>query len=359
MMWSAWLRRVGLMALSALGVAIAVLIFEVFARLVGVATPALRETVAIDKDGMRLHTISNGYDRVTWHFRETPDGFRDFGPMPDDRGHFALLVGDSFTFCHQVEAVDCWSTILQEKTGHGFVNLGLTGTASISHSRVLEAHLGTVQPRIVLWQFFLNDFIEDWLLSSQEGFDAGPTAWTERWSRWLLMAHIYAEKRSRAYGVLSRAVQRVQVHDVDGFTYVWHPAWIYGLTRVGTDLLRADVAQGWEMTKEALLQAHRITAAQGASLIVLVAPARERVYWDRIQALGPWPPDFDPGRLDRLVVEFCAKNGIDVLDLYEGLAQSAKQHLDLYYRLDIHWTPVGNRVVARLVEEYLRRLGRL
>ena len=55
--------------------------------------------------------------------------------------------------------------------------------------------------------------------------------------------------------------------------------------------------------------------------------------------------------------EFCEylnKNGIDCLNLSDDLISAARvSHKRLYYWLDVHWTPYGNEVAAKLVSKYI------
>lgn len=50
------------------------------------------------------------------------------------------------------------------------------------------------------------------------------------------------------------------------------------------------------------------------------------------------------------------KQAVPCLNLTENLIEYAKQEqARLYYWLDVHWTPLGNRRSAQLVGQYLKR----
>ena len=52
--------------------------------------------------------------------------------------------------------------------------------------------------------------------------------------------------------------------------------------------------------------------------------------------------------------EYLNKNGIDCLNLSDDLISAARvSHKRLYYWLDVHWTPYGNEVAAKLVSKYI------
>ena len=92
-------------------------------------------------------------------------GFRN---RPVDYFVDIVVVGDSFAFCF-TEHADCWVSHLEAETGMGVVNLGLPGTGSRSHQLVLRDFGSPLQPPLVIWQFFGNDFNDDYGLAVSRG----------------------------------------------------------------------------------------------------------------------------------------------------------------------------------------------
>lgn len=81
-----------------------------------------------------------------------------------------MALGDSHTFCF-TDAQDCWVDLLSARLGVPIANLGQPVTGSESHacryfSFVANPDLGLRQPRLVLWQFFGNDYNDDYGLAS-------------------------------------------------------------------------------------------------------------------------------------------------------------------------------------------------
>jgi hypothetical protein len=261
-------------------------------------------------------------------------------------------VGDSFSFCYGVEASDCWVTRLEEATRHRFVDLGLPGTGSLAHYEALEEYLRQGTPRLVLWQFFMNDFHEDWEAIAEQQH----TSMMRRGPRtWLLRSHAFLQNHSAIYALIKAAKNRAAVVDADGLNYVLRPAWIYNLNRTYSDLTSPDVAAGFEATKASLDRAARLITQRGGQLVVVVAPVKERVYWERLRRLRVWPNQFDPGRADAALTEFCRQRGIAIIDLFDALHQAGLIRTDLYFEYDDHWTPAGNVIVANQIREYLER----
>jgi hypothetical protein len=73
----------------------------------------------------------------------------------------AVVVGDSFGFCHHIEMEDCWVTHVADSTELKLANLSVPGTGSVSHSRYLEKYGRKLNPRYVIWQYWVNDSRED------------------------------------------------------------------------------------------------------------------------------------------------------------------------------------------------------
>jgi len=79
----------------------------------------------------------------------------------------AAVIGDSFTFCNN-EYPDCWAQQLDTQHQLSVVNLGLAGTGTISHLRVLQTFTLPYKPRIVIWQWWGNDFNDDYALLNND-----------------------------------------------------------------------------------------------------------------------------------------------------------------------------------------------
>ena len=79
-----------------------------------------------------------------------------------------VVVGDSFSFCY-VEYEDCWVDLLATQHGFSMVNLGLVATGSISHQNVLNTFGLPHSPKLVIWQWYGNDFNDDYGFTTQYG----------------------------------------------------------------------------------------------------------------------------------------------------------------------------------------------
>ena len=78
------------------------------------------------------------------------------------------VVGDSFSFCF-TEYEDCWVTRFDQSTGLPTLNTAQGSTGSVSHWRFINTFGRTFEPPLVIWQFWVNDFNEDYQLAVLRG----------------------------------------------------------------------------------------------------------------------------------------------------------------------------------------------
>ncbi|MDQ7033319.1 MAG: SGNH/GDSL hydrolase family protein [Anaerolineae bacterium] len=89
-------------------------------------------------------------------------GFR--ATVPIDYEVHSVVVGDSFGMCF-TERADCWVEQLAGNLGQNIVNLSQPVTGTSSHLRILRDFGQPLQPPLVIWQFFGNDFNDDYGLA--------------------------------------------------------------------------------------------------------------------------------------------------------------------------------------------------
>ena len=111
-----------------------------------------------------------------------------------------------------------------------------------------------------------------------------------------------------------------------------------------------DGAAATRENLETILSVRDTLAAEGASLVVVVLPAKASVYEE---TLGRYTlPDEARARYETLRGELLER-GIVAPDVLEALLE-AKRKAPVFLRTDTHWTPFGARVVAELVASEVR-----
>src|SRR5699024_10475168 len=94
---------------------------------------------------------------------------------------------------------------------------------------------------------------------------------------------------------------------------------------------------------------HRQLADDGVELLVLLLPAKARVYEEQ---LGRYALPAGVGARQQQVVRALAARGVPVLDL-EAPLTAAKREAATFLRTDSHWTPFGAAQAAAAVAERL------
>ena len=288
-------------------------------------------------------------------------GFRN---RPVDYFVDIVVVGDSFAFCF-TEHADCWVSQLEAETGMGVVNLGLPGTGSRSHQLVLRDFGSPLQPPLVIWQFFGNDFNDDYGLAVSRGelepLDA-PTVESGENVRggsirdWL-------RGRSVLFAV-AETVLTGQRHDLDAVGQQFEDRYEARLAtgevlRFGQpyepqamDMERPSNQAGYEISRESFEAARDLVANWGGQLMVALVPTREEVYSSlTAQAMGADLTAIQSARLAML--ELCADLEVPCYDALADLQVASVENPLLYYVDDMHLNARGNRIFSELVHDWL------
>jgi hypothetical protein len=273
-----------------------------------------------------------------------------------DRYVDGVAVGDSFTFCFTEEA-DCWVQRLNDLMGRNIINLGIVSTGSVSHQRVLENFGLPLQPPLVLWQWYGNDANEDYGLALLRGETTGesPTAplsgrkrsWWDKNSALYVTLKLLTGHDDEFEGAL-QFLDRDYAEKGDlrlgfGRPYLWG----------AFDMDLPNNQDGWARSQQAFRTARDEVESYGGTLVILLLPTKEQVYWDLAEPLlgADKMALLDQSR--QLMLDFCADEGLTCLDLLPVFQQYAGRGEQLYYTTDIHLNPRGNEVLARMLADWL------
>jgi hypothetical protein len=281
----------------------------------------------------------------------------------------AVIVGDSFSFC-MTEYKDCWVQLLDTQDGLSVVNLGVPSTGSVSHQRVLGTFGMPYKPRIVIWQWWGNDFNDDYGLvyvpeavgdmvvivhptKLKQGLDTQIGSWLARNSAVytladrLFFSHLYSHP---AVTNLLEQPYQVNVGNLSlhfGNEYE-HQAF---------DITLPRNSQGLDLTRHAILQARDELAKTNTPLIIVLIPSKEEVYqrWTEPQLGEAWLNTISAGH--KQMIALCQANHLVCLDSTPVFTQHADQGEQLYWPTDAHLNPAGNKVLAAAVIDFLRQQG--
>jgi hypothetical protein len=285
-------------------------------------------------------------------------GFRN---RPVDYFVDAVVVGDSFGLCF-TELDDCWVNILERDTQMGIVNLSQPVTGTTSHARILKSFGEPLQPPLVIWQFFGNDFNDDYGLAVyrkeiEKIEDADNTAQSTSVIDWLrthsvAFAVIETALTGRWYGLPERERVFEKPYRVEYGDHVLQFGGLY--EQQAMDMTRPQNQIGLEYSRQAFVEARELVETWDGQLVIMLIPTREEVY-AHITAAQMGVDAMHALRSAReTMLGLCDELSLTCLDLLPGLQEHALLNEALYYEDDMHLNPHGNAVVAELLNNWLR-----
>ena len=273
-----------------------------------------------------------------------------------DRYVDGVAVGDSFTFCFTDEA-DCWVQRLNDLMGLNIINLGIVSTGSVSHQRVLENFGLPLQPPLVLWQWYGNDANEDYGLALLRGETTveSPNAplpgqkqsWWDQNSALYVTLKLLLGDDTEFEGAL-QFLDRDYAEKGDlrlgfGRPYLWG----------AFDMSLPNNQDGWTRSQKAFRAARDRVESYGGTLVVLLMPTKEQVYWELAEPLLGADNMALLVQSRQLMLGFCADEGLTCLDLLPVFQEYVGQGEQLYYTTDIHLNPRGNEVLAQTLADWI------
>ena len=329
----------------------------------------LPEQIWIDDDSYQLITppgIDNEFQypdpRIglnvstkNWLDPNSQVGFRvsniDWEPIwPVD----VVVVGDSFSFCY-VEYQDCWIDLLATQRGYSMINLGLVATGSISHQNVLNTFGLPHNPKVVIWQWYGNDFNDDYGFTTlygedaeeRKGEDSVPPGWLRRNSAVASIIHAIGQSRQGS----QQFTRFIDPHVANiGNDNIW-----FGRPYIqeAFSLQEPKNQQGFELTQQAILDTQARLENEGIELIILLIPTKEEVYetWTADVMGQDLLDEISEGRNEML--QFCESNALTCLDTTQTLRDQANVGNLVYHAQDTHLNELGNQVLAEFVTSHL------
>ncbi len=280
------------------------------------------------------------------------EGFRTNPPeWPMD----IIAVGDSFTFCW-TDFEDCWVERLHLDFGWHVMNFGVPGTGSMAHRNILGVYGPPMEPKMVIWQWFGNDYEDDYDFAVMRGEIGTP-----------LNAPQFTVEAVPDYGKLAEY----------STVYRWLRDWIekkinppedvkdLSLTINGREILVADslysydfkyesVQFGWDETIRAFEETQALVDEMGAELVIILFPTKEEAYAKYITA-----EYLDPAYLDMLtqgrqrLLQVCEERGWHCIDMMPPFQAAIDAGQTVYYAFDLHLDASGNKIVSDVVGNYL------
>ncbi|MCQ3980056.1 MAG: hypothetical protein DPW09_42100 [Anaerolineae bacterium] len=285
-------------------------------------------------------------------------GFRD--TLPDGVRPYALVLGDSFGFGVGVAAEETWLEQVETQTGLTFANLSQVGASSLQEARIYQRYGRDLPAQVVFWMFFQNDLKDNlrfaqWLNPDEDV----PQAVRLPSQPCTGALHRLLKRYSLAYELLLywqhtceySAMTAAPTYQDDHLSLTFCLDHDICDPQVQAQMLTA----GWPLTRRALQDTLALLEPTGATLVILIVPSKEQVYWEQYQQVAALSPGNNIDHMIEPLRRFCAAERLHCLDLTPVLRAEAQQGRQLYFSIDIHWNAAGHGVVAREVEKYLQR----
>lgn len=377
--WGRWLAPLLLLLLSS---AVAVLLAEGALRLVLNPSDFLHATLVDDPVlGHRIAPSSTGHDALGYRNAAVPAQVR------------VVAIGDSNTYGVSAPREGSWPHQLSGLLGEPVYNMGLGGFGPLQYLQLTQTTARDMKPKVlVLGFYFGNDLMDAYLIAhgrphwhAWRQSSGGPVdavaAPEEAPKRRFQALRDWLSRNSLLYSVLRATVfqrfaaqereQLVQRSSPD-MRWAWSDPARPELRTVFTphvrlsavDLDRPVVREGLQISQRALAQTQAEAQRQGAQLLVLLIPTKERAYCGYLQAgAAQLPPQAvklcdAEARAKAELVRFLDAQRIAYADATPALEAQIAQHRQLYPAdADGHAVAAGYAVMARVAADAIARLA--
>ncbi len=305
------------------------------------------------------HNLAGSFSST---FRTNSIGLRDREFTPEDLAarHRTVVIGDSFTWGWGVNDGEIFVDGLEEQdTRAEYINLGVTAYGLEQEIEYFKRVGLDFDPHRLLVAFVQND-----VYAGSRPEAAAPDAAVPR-DRPSGLAAV------KQYLATNLALYRLLTDAIRGSPALSHLATSIGLAdepggfetldpNIGTALKTYpdELTNGWEHVFEGFRELRRLGESHGFDVVIALVPARQSVDRDSLERTIRHTryerADFDPEKPYRLIEEFGAAEGIEVINPLDAFIAAHESGRELYLRADMHFNAAGHALFAR---EIARGLG--
>ena len=323
-----------------------------------------------------------------------------------------VTLGDSQTYGVGVDASDAWPRVLSSLTNRSVYSMALPGYGPAQYLLLLDEALTLAPRRVIVAPYFGNDLFDCFRMSLRHAEFLAPINPTLKTSaaalereaplaaeinrRFRLGAeetlptlpsrpfahatHLWVSRHVKLYGLLRTAknqLARRQAHEplesrdfapsvaalstaqrqfaapFDSGT--WRTILTVPYRALALDDRDPRIRLGFEVCRDALVQLGERARAVGVTVLVVLLPTKERVFWSRADDPERYPELRElvatEDRLKRELIATLQSRGVPYLDLLVPLQAAAQQ--PYFEDADGHPSPVGHRVIAAAIAEHL------
>ena len=270
-----------------------------------------------------------------------------------------IVLGDSMVFGCLVDREEIFTSLIQEETGWRILNLGIAGNAPAGYNRILEyvASGSKKLPSLIIYSIYANDIaagdIElEKLFILEDDFQADIALQIRFWREKIF-------HRSRLYQLLKRIITFKSMIGGEYFIPIYYKDEVFEFFFAPPsfwsrylDLNRQELKEGLKFTLDKTSEAKRFSQQLGADFVVVLMPFKEQIYTPLLTKRGFLSPlaydEFYDSTYD-LILERLKSMEIDVIDMRDVLRKEAAEGKKLYWPLDIHFTSLGQKIIAEFL----------
>ena len=314
---------------------------------------------------------------------------REFARQKESNTTRLMGLGDSFLYGYvpYSENVLTLTGELLRQNCRGLkietMNFGVPGTGTREYRLLHKFAAARYNPDIVIVHFYMGNDGPSIRPSPSiwRRLSASSYTWTFVKNAWMVMRSVERSNLPAQASALSpdgrRPVGGTRVNEQLDITDEQLPPlfteeafnnhvlrWEFGaLYRGKTEQLGAEA---WKATiKELDALREEVTSTSGRPPLLILYPSQLQVYPERFESAkrtfvqrGAFadPSEFDPTFPNRLLLTYCTEAGLSCLDVTPALIEAARHNAaPLYRTLDTHWNIRGNRIVAAVEADFLKR----
>ena len=302
------------------------------------------------------------------YIRINSQGFRDDEP-PREMQHAKriLVVGDSFVSNIAVEDQAVFTEVMQHQLPDTSVlNFGVNGYSTVQEYLLLQQKTDDVNPDVIILVVYIRNDLTENVGEQWVPYPRPTAAWNEDFTIELVpappprLAHshspLYFYKQLHLNQLINNSLSMIPHPTPGGYApSVKTPPELYLCRRD----LSPDTQMLYRIMEQMLLKIQRLVAAKHKPLILVLAPSRVQVDGELMSSVlrryGAKENDYSFSLPDDMLMSFAKEHGFQTIDLLPALRSEARKGKRLYNSHEQHWNAEGNRVVAAVLLEHLRR----
>jgi len=315
-----------------------------------------------------------------------------------------VTIGDSFTEGTDVDDNDIWPKLVADQSNKTLYNIGVSGTDPLDYFMTFERFGVAKKPKTVICMIYEgNDFRadgrpEDRMRNEKEGklsFSQQIRAWKKssplittmrtKMEEWFETKQINEVQETAETAATAGGAEGAK-----GAKYSnWLPVAVPGekseryyffapkrLVSFYYDKEWFENSDLWGNVRLPLDKIVKISKDNKIDLVIVYAPTKPKVilplikdtvsaeqfhyYASLKQDVGGDAEAFKQdlfknlNSLNTVVKEYCAANSVGFIDLTQPLRDRARKGDQVYFTYDQHWSPIGHKIAADAISEYLK-----